>query len=480
MQKSSVCLVGVLCLLILMPEHALSRHRISLAPSLTVSEEYSSNLFLAEEDDDEEDGWITVVSPRMTLSAVGKTSSASLSYSPGFTYYANDKADSTIRHRASLNLSKQLSKRMDIYLTDTFVRTDEPFSENIDFNVNATTDEIDTEFIDREGREDFYTNDLSLGFSRQMAKHDTLNMNYSYRIRRKREPSDTHSYDTTYTHVFGAKDSWSLSYNFRDYKRKDQEDEDIDLESEDSVKHNPAFDLSYWFTDHVGVDTGLSYTRGLFSDDDDSFHNLEGNVRVIRNFTKHLDGYFSYRHTAFDSEGGDDDYQVFDPGIGISYAWSKNTFIDLRAGYFYQDNEEDDDEAGVSLSGDASKVWRLKKGSFTASGGTGYDQDYFGAENLGFTIYQYFDVSGLYNFTKRFSGSVSAGYRRDNYVNQDPERVDESYDLGAGLTYSPRPWLRIRLTERYRLMDSDDDDQNYDENRVTLSVSLIPRPWRLN
>ncbi|MCF8107692.1 MAG: outer membrane beta-barrel protein [Desulfohalobiaceae bacterium] len=357
---------------------------------------------------------------------------------------------------------------MNIYLNDTFSRTDEPFS------VNATYEGPDIEFLDRAGREPHYTNTINLGFDYQVGKHQNLSMGYGNRIRRGREPHDIHTFHTDYGQAFGPKDSWGLHYDFREFNGSGPE-------TEDSLKHSPAFDLSYWFAKHMGLETGVRYTRGQFSGDTPSHNNLDGHLRVIRNFTKHLDGYLRYRHTYFDAEKGkEDDYQVYDPGLGISYAWTEDTFLDVSVGYFYQDVEIGDDNSGISVNGDAVKNWSFKRGSIQATGGAGYGQDFFGAENLGFTVYRYFRLSGYYNFTKRFSGSVSAGYRRDDYINQDPDRVDKNYDLGGGLTYLVRPWLQVSLTERYRLMDSDDEDQNFDENRVTLRVSFLPRPWELN
>ena len=470
MPKAIMLAICVFCAVTLESRSAFSRHRITLSPTLTLSTSYTDNVFL--EDEDQESSWITVVSPGVTLQAEGKTSGATLSYAPGFPSFENDEADSIsiVRHNASFHGYKQVTKRLNLQISDTFTRTDDPFS------VNATRvgPGPNIEFLDRAGREPYYTNNINVGLVYQADKHDNLSLNYTNQIRRQREPHDVHSFSSAFTHVFGRRDVWGLYYDFREFNSRN-------AESEDSQSQNPAFDLSYWFTDHFGMDAGVSYTRGDFSGETSSHHDLAGNLRLIRNFTKHLDGYLRYNHTSFNAEDGDeDDYQVYDPGLGVYYAWSEDTFLDLSVGYFYQDNEIGDDQSGISVSGSAVKKWDFKRGAISATGGAGYDQDYFGAENLGFTIYRFVALNGFYNFTKRFNGSVSAGYRRDSYVNQDPERIDETYDLGCGLTYIVRPWLHVRLSEHYRFLDSDDEDQNFDENRVTLSISFLPRPWELN
>ncbi|MDY6909035.1 MAG: outer membrane beta-barrel protein, partial [Thermodesulfobacteriota bacterium] len=118
--------------------------------------------------------------------------------------------------------------------------------------------------------------------------------------------------------------------------------------------------------------------------------------------------------------------------------------------------------------------------SVRLSGGTGYDETYFGAENLGFTYYYQAQLSGAYAFSKRMDGTASLDLRRDEYLNEDPERKDNTATFGSSLSYVLRPWLLMNLHYTYRNLDSNLDEEDYDENRVMLSFTVRPsHPYKV-
>jgi hypothetical protein len=59
------------------------------------------------------------------------------------------------------------------------------------------------------------------------------------------------------------------------------------------------------------------------------------------------------------------------------------------------------------------------------------------------------------------------------------ERTDDLFGAEIGLTYSPLTWASCNLNYRYRNLESDDPEDEYEENRVTFYITLTtPRPWQ--
>ncbi|MCP3868990.1 MAG: outer membrane beta-barrel protein, partial [Gammaproteobacteria bacterium] len=113
--------------------------------------------------------------------------------------------------------------------------------------------------------------------------------------------------------------------------------------------------------------------------------------------------------------------------------------------------------------------------SISFNGSVGYDRSYFGAENLGFNPYYEVEGSITHLLGRRLSGSLVAGYRRNLYIDEDPDREDATWRAGVGLAYQAQPWLRFNLDYLYNEVDSNINTNDYTENRGMITVTLTPR-----
>ena len=87
---------------------------------------------------------------------------------------------------------------------------------------------------------------------------------------------------------------------------------------------------------------------------------------------------------------------------------------------------------------------------------------------------------GEFAFTPRFSGTATAGYRWDDYPDDEPSRTDKTITATAGLQYQALRWMALNLDYTFRDLSSDDDADEYTENRVIFSITLTPdQPFRL-
>ena len=390
----------------------------TFTPSISISEKYTDNIDLT--DNNEEYEYITSVYPGFSFQVFEKRYGAILSYSPSYVYYDRFPKNNTWRQNASFSGWSDLSKYTKLRISETFVRTEDPVSEE------------DTTI--RKSREAYYRNSSSLNLNHKFSEHDNIGLGYLYSFL-----------------------------------------ENTDSDIEDNERHNPSITYSHKFNPYFSLDTNISYTRGDF-EVSDNFDNWNGSLTLANKFTKYLKGSIRYSHTIMDYKGDTEDYKIYDPSIGINYTIAEDTFISLNAGYFIQDRENSDDESGLTLTGNLGKTWEFKQGSITATGSSGYEESYFGSENLGFNKYYQARTSAHYGFTKSLTGNISGSFRRNKYINQNDNRTDKLKNAGVGLIFNPITirWLHLSLNYSYHTVDSTEKENEYDENRVHLSITLSP------
>ena len=409
----------------------------TLTPSLSVSEEFTDNAGNAASGKQEE--FITVVTPGLSLTQAEKTHDLRLTYRPGFTFYRRDSANDTIRHNADAAFTARLSRQTELTLSDSFSRTEEP---------------------------------------RSNAEMETLSVQAPVdpTIRRGRQPYSTNAAAVSLNHRFGPSDSFGLGYTHHLL-------ENDDPLLEDNHRHSPWASVSYWFTEHLGIDADLVYERGEFEAPTDDLDQYDGTLRMKHQLSKAFTWFVRYTHTVADYDGDTEDYTIYDPGVGFSWTVDKDTALNFDIGYFMQKGDGSADETGLSFNGDLGKTWRIKRGSLRLSGQSGYEETSYGAENLGLDIFYGLDGNASYALTKALSASANASYRRDKYINQATKRRDNVYDLTASMSYRPKTvrWLSLTLTYGYHDIDSSLDANDTTENRATVSISLFPvTPYRLD
>jgi hypothetical protein len=432
--------LSILLLLAVYQPAAQAQHRFLFTPSLSVSEEYTDNLFLTNEDEESE--LITVITPRVAFSVEGRRFGWELSYAPGFSFYNEYDELNTVRHSASLSGRHQLSRNLSLTLADNFSRTEEPF---------------------RRG-------ELSLR-QPEAGEEVTLQELIDYTIRTSREPRYTNDALARLDYSFGREDNVYAAFNNRIYR-------DERPDSEDSERYTPSAGFEYWLGTRNGLRGDFSYTRGLFAEQTDDFHNAEADLRYTRKFDRFLSGYTEYSHLYSDFDDSDDDYHVYNPSAGMRYTFAEDAHVEAGLGYFFQVREVGDDQSGVTVNLDIDKSWSRSRWAFRLSGSSGYEQTYFRSENLGFTEYYEARAALEYGFTRHFWSSLSADYRLSRYLDVEPEREDHVASANAGLTYQATQWMTVSLEDTYRVVESDRQFEEYRENSVVLSVTFAPGPFQ--
>ena len=179
---------------------------------------------------------------------------------------------------------------------------------------------------------------------------------------------------------------------------------------------------------------------------------------------------YSIDYQDFDDEvGGDnDDYIVHRPVLGLGFKFGSYTEFRAEAGYFRQDFQNGDNgEDGYVLK--ARFETRREKASFRAENDSGYNLDYGTSENRGFSKYSDNSARLDYQLDEDLSVFASARYRWEDFT--EDNRTDHTYGGRAGLNYIFRRWLTASLEGGHLRRDSDDNADEFEDNRVTLSIT---------
>ena len=450
--------LGKICLLILSISLLITTNAFSLQytfqPRVSVSEEYTSNVFLSE--DDEKDDWITTVSAGFTARAIGKTGELEVSYDPGYRFYRDFDENDGWRHDAKLLGFSNLTKRTRVDIKNTFLYTQDPLEEEdiLALRDGNVVQEGDTTV--RKGRRTYYRNTAGTRVTHRFGKDDLVYAGFLYSFLRNRDPQE-----------------------------------------EDNDRYQPEAGLNYWFGPKFGIETNATYTKGEFDQDNDfvgegtsDFDNWAGTIRGIRRintrtsiFAQHNQIYRDYES----NDADDNDYLVYAPSAGITHVVEEGLNLRLGVGYYYQEIDGDDDNQGFFSNSQIDKTWAYRRGSIMLTALTGLDQNNFGSENIGLERYAAIHGRARYDFLRNLSGDINGSYRySDSIGNEDQGTNDDSgknvhrYRAGAGLDYSPLKWMIIRLAYTFNKVSSDNEFDEYDEHRGLLKITLTPsQPYRI-
>jgi hypothetical protein len=432
-------------LMIILSVDALSVE-LSLTPNFSVTGTYTDNLFLSS--NNKEDDFITVLSPGVSLEIIGINSGIDISYNPAYAKYQEFDENDTWRHHAELLAWNDFSRDTRMEFFNLFLRTEDPLGEEDVLIEDEPVVVADT--TGRTGRDKYYRNEASLSLS----------------------------------HQFGANDTASIEFEYGLLRNDDQTVQDND-------RYAATMNVGYWLTNTFGTDLTAVFTRGEFEKptdetgtETDDFNDWDGTIRVINQMTRRFGTFCQYNHIYRDYDGDiNDDYQIYTAIAGINYEVAENLLLDLGFGYFYQEIYGDEDESGFYVNGYLDKIWYLKRSTIQIIGRTGIERQEFGAENIGFQRFAEIETLADYRFTNRISGDVSGQIRYTNQIGdndeQDQESIEKySYRFGAGLDYEMTRWMVVRLEYTFNQFDSNNNTNDYKENRVFFGVTIEPeQPW---
>ena len=435
----------VVLFLVLVQTHAHAA-QVLFTPVLRVSEEYSDNIYLAPEN--EEDDYINTVSLDMTLQVLGRTAGMELNLNPALVSFANHSELNYWRYAARAHLWNDLSRNTRVEITDDYLETEDPLDESADF----TPDDPTTGPV--------------IGTDES---------------RRDRNRYRTNITEGRLSHQFGARDNVYVSLLYGLLEDIDPQDNE---EVDDYTNWQPSLGLAYWFAQRWGVELNGYYSARDYTDENDR-EEYTGYLRLLHQLGQRFSGFVEYRHTYlnFDEET-DYDFNLYAPSAGIIYQFENTANITVGGGYYrqeFEDADDEEDEEGWFVFSQIYKRWAFQSSHIDLTGMSGYRIDDRGAEDLGLNIYYAGRLELGHRFTQHLSASVYGSYRYDEYPNDIPVRIDRTVDSGSEIAYQALRWLNVSLAYNYRDVSSDIETEEYTENSVVLMFTITPTtPYRLN
>jgi hypothetical protein len=416
--------------------------QVFITPSLNLSENYTDNLFLDYQD--KVDDFNTAAGVDLKGQILWRTAGIELNYNPTYNAYQENDDLSYWRHEAGLYTWKEFGRHTKFELRDTFLRTSDPTDQSTptvqDGQLQAPVIATDR---NRRGRNAYYTNVAQTRLDHQFGANDNIYVAYQYSILR--------DVDT----VAG-------------------------VPVDDNNISTPSMGLAYDFSQNWGMELDGSAALADYKDRDDR-NEYNGSLRLLYRFDRNISGYVSYRHTTVNFDGNtEEDYNVYQPALGIRYDFQNNGRIEIGGGYYVQENETSEDQAGYQVTSSLDKRWTYRMGYFGLNGGSGYIIDDKGVQDNGLDIYYQGRLEVGYNFAETFSGSIHGGYRYDHYPDANPSRDQNLSSAGLAFNWQALRWMLIRLGYDFRNLRSDLATEQYAENRALFTIGIQPAgPFRL-
>jgi len=152
--------------------------------------------------------------------------------------------------------------------------------------------------------------------------------------------------------------------------------------------------------------------------------------------------------------------------MGIDHAFSPTLIGRVQVGYFWLNPGGSPSTGGLSC--DVGLTKSEARTSYTLSFQGGYREDYFNAQNLGFTKYYRAVASIRHTLSQSVNLGISGTIERAEYAS---DQKDWIYSARGYASFQLLRWLSLTLEASHRGDDSNVDTLDYIENRVLLRLS---------
>ena len=394
-----------------------------LHPRISVTEEYSDNINLTP--DNKKDDFTTTIRPGLQYSNMGPTSGVQLDASLGYVMYGRDSDLNYVSAGGSLNAKYMTPQHVNFYFQDSFTRSDSSREREL-FSTEA------------ENR-------------------------YRVSTQRERAVYWRNAAAPTIEYQFGAENRVGVSYLNNIYRSES-------ASSSDSTENKVTPFLHYWFTRENGIYLAYNYTDGDFNNEPD----LEGHAvvarythRVTPRFSLFTEYQFLARRFEEAPAGSFYDYDLHEPAVGFTYAFTSTLTGSAQVGYYWQEPKVGTKQEGLSYKGALAGAYG--RTSYMMSFQSGYTEDYFSSQNLGFNEYTRITGSATHALDRKLSvgclGSIE-------WLKNDVQNYkDTIWGVSGKVSYKPLKWLSFALEVSHWENDSNVDLNDYEENRAMITVT---------
>ncbi len=287
---------------------------------------------------------------------------------------------------------------------------------------------------------------------------------------RKRTPYFRNVFEPSVQYQFGRESSVALNYRNNIYEIQSRT-------SEDSMENflNPK--IIHWFDIRHGVSFEYGLTLGNFERSPDLVgHMVTGRYTYRFNPRTSIFGEYTHLWRNFDDPSlGEDpsfDYVVYRPSIGAEHAFTSTLLGRAQIGYFWQNPEKGSTTGGVFYN--VSMTQQAQKTTYTLAFQGGYTEDYFTAENRGFTKYHRAIARVSHQLLQKMNVGLFGSYewaKSPELSSEGKKPLDRIWAVGGNASYQIVRWLNVSLDLSHRENHSNISDGDYSEYRAILRLT---------
>jgi hypothetical protein len=393
-------------------------------PYITAQEEYNNNINLTARNKEED--FITTIYPGLRFSTAEQNYGVDLDYLLGLVFYAKESDNNYVSQSGTMNFWRTLAPRLTFRMREYLVRSEEP--------------------REREFGSEALPEQLLLGTQRDRSVY----------FRNVFEPS--------LEYQFGRENQFGLSYRNNIYETQSRF-------AEDSRENYVSPSIAYWFDIRNGLSLQYGFTRGDFEKSADfTAHATTG--RYTRRFNPRTSMFGEYLFKRQDFKSGrilsqsSVDYDIHRPSFGIEHAFTPALSGNAQLGYFWQNPERGSTTSGYFYN--MSLTQRAEKTTYTLAFQGGYTEDFFTAENLGFTKYHRLIGTVTHRLRERLT---VGGYTSFEKVNSEPDANERIFGIGINASYQIVKWLTGSLDVSHHENHAKDSNLDYSEYRAIFRIT---------
>ena len=402
--------------------------RYEIKPYIFAQEQYTSNVFLT--NTNVKSDWITTLGPGIRLALNDPSFGVDLTGNFGYNWYANETKNDYWSIDGSLGLRYNPTPQLTFRIREYILRSQNSSEPNFPQGgqpaqpgVTAGTNSSDSPYL---------RNVLETSADWQFTRQGSVGILYRNNILRN----------------------------------------DDNIAYEDSTENFVRPSFSYWINQRNNIFLDYGFTSGTYSREsglhtpDFTSHNPHG--RYTYRFDAQMSVFADYIFIYQDNDDPGIDYTVNNPSVGIIYNFNPTLTGVAQVGYFWQNPERLNGESGVTSNLSISQ--RDRQTTYTLAFNSGYEQDQFGFENLGFNKYYGGSALITHNITQRFNVGFVGTARYKDYAFVD--RNDWLYTADATAGYQILRWLKLSGRAGYQQNDSNLEVNSYDEWHAFLTLTV--------
>lgn len=325
----------------------------ALRPSITIEEQYDSNVRFRGDEETKDDDFITSASPRFDFSKKRERYDLEVSYGLEASYYAGNTDLNYIAHQATAAFTLDMTERTRLDLSDRYDYTEDSLQAG------------DTGIL--VARTGITANTASVGVARTIGERSEAALTLRNRVARYDSPdlvdSRTDSAEASYAYKYEQNGTARFTYRYTDYKF----DTDSDVES-----HGVSLGIIEDLTPTLSADfsAGVAYTPGL--DGDDYFLTAAAGLeKTYRNSVFSV----AYTREVTDPTGLTDEINISDRvSFGIEQTFSRGLTASLTGGLAKNRTEPNGTVDLNSYNIDLSGGWQARRCMLLGAGLSYYNQ----------------------------------------------------------------------------------------------------------